>query len=331
MKHFMPIRSTGIPALFFSLLFMQSGKVSAQDYVCMDSDLGEFCIELNPEFAPLNVANFLNYVNRGEYTNTVIHRSEPNFVIQSGGYTFTGDTGIRIPRDPNVQNEFVRSNTRGTVAMAKLGGDPDSASSEWFINLVDNPSLDNPLNNGGYTVIGEVRTGMDVVDTISSLRIGDLTTIINANTSLNGSIFANAPILTPANSNLFYWEHLVLIKRAYLSENLPNPYFCHADSIVDSLAEFCSTYITFPVLVGEVFYSARLDLVGIQPTLAFKVDTARLAVLSEAPAEFAVYNPATGLVDIPSVRVGASIVRDVVLELTNAATLEFALLSYSPQ
>ena len=115
--------------------------------------------------APLTVQNFLNYVNDGDYVNTIIHRSVPGFIVQGGGFTAEGlaellNTNTNpanaigvIPSDPPVVNEFSseRSNLRGTIAMAKLGGDPDSATNQWFFNLADNSTnLDN--QNGGFTV-----------------------------------------------------------------------------------------------------------------------------------------------------------------------------------
>ncbi|MEL6224380.1 MAG: peptidylprolyl isomerase, partial [Cyanobacteria bacterium J06627_8] len=91
--------------------------------------------------APQTVQNFRNYVEDGDYENSIIHRSVPGFVVQGGGFTSTVISSIPpIPTDAPVVNEFSseRSNTRGTIAMAKLGGDPDSATSQWFFNLADN-------------------------------------------------------------------------------------------------------------------------------------------------------------------------------------------------
>ena len=137
--------------------------------VTVETPLGSFEIELLDQQAPLNVANFLNYVNDGDYENSFFHRSIPGFIIQSGAFVFDNDTASSIAVNPPVVNEFGLSNTRGTVAMAKLGGDPDSASSSWFVNLADNSgNLDD--QNGGFTVFGQViGDGMDVVDQIAAL------------------------------------------------------------------------------------------------------------------------------------------------------------------
>lgn len=142
---------------------------------------GNIDIELYDDRAPLTVANFLRYAGQRKYDNSIIHRSDPGFIIQGGGHTYlpnpvTGQpTFFKIPPDAPIQNEFssTRPNIRRAIAMAKFGGQPDSATSEWYFNLADNTSLDNPGNNGGYTVFGEVIAGMNVVDEIATLNIFD--------------------------------------------------------------------------------------------------------------------------------------------------------------
>jgi cyclophilin family peptidyl-prolyl cis-trans isomerase len=147
---------------------------------------------LNTE-APLTVANFLAYVRGGDYTNVFFHRSArlpaPSlapFVIQAGGFKWTDAGAIeRVTTRGNVRNEYSasRSNLRGTVAMAKLGGDPDSATSQWFVNLGDNSTnLDN--QNGGFTVFARVTApGMTTADQIAALPV------VNAGTN-----FAELPV-----------------------------------------------------------------------------------------------------------------------------------------
>jgi peptidyl-prolyl cis-trans isomerase A (cyclophilin A) len=154
-------------------------SVTADTLLRMQTDLGGIDIQLFDTQAPLTVANFLNYVNRGAYDGTFIHRSVPGFVVQGGGYIFDGPPGSffsdgtsHIPTDPPVVNEadpVNRTNVRGTLAMAKTS-DPDSATSEWFFNLADNPTLDDPNNSGGFTVFGQVTgNGMAVVDAVAGL------------------------------------------------------------------------------------------------------------------------------------------------------------------
>jgi MYXO-CTERM domain-containing protein len=156
---------------------------------------GNIDIELYDDQAPITVANFLRYAGRGDYTNNgFIHRhatinSSGVSVLQGGGYIY-GDSplGIFVTRipvlDPPIKNEFspLRSNIRGTIAMAKLGGQPDSATSEWYINIDDNSAaLDDTNNSGGFTVFGRVLgDGMSVVDQIAGLDTWDARSINGA-------------------------------------------------------------------------------------------------------------------------------------------------------
>lgn len=130
---------------------------------------GDVDVVLLTSSAPLTVANFLKYVGRGSYNNTMFHRSVPGFIVQTGGYTLTGNNFIPIAQDAPVKNEYNISNTRGTLAMAKLGNNPNSATSEFFFNLADNSSNLNS-QNGGFTVFGRVAnaTSQAVIDRIAS-------------------------------------------------------------------------------------------------------------------------------------------------------------------
>ncbi len=143
--------------------------VASATNVLVQTPLGEFEIELFDTLAPRNVFNFLNYVNDDDYAGSFINRSVNNFVIQGGGFTFIDGEFARVTQNPPVLNEFDLSNLRGTVAMAKLPGNPNSATSDWFINLADN-SANLDTQNGGFTVFGRViGNGMQVVDAIAAL------------------------------------------------------------------------------------------------------------------------------------------------------------------
>jgi cyclophilin family peptidyl-prolyl cis-trans isomerase len=136
----------------------------------METVMGSINLELLAADAPQTVANFLNYVAAGRYQNTIIHRSVPGFVVQGGGFSAVATVPPpSIATFAAVVNEFKVANVRGTVAMAKLGNDPNSATSQWFFNLADNrANLDN--QNGGFTVFARViGTGMNVVDSIAAL------------------------------------------------------------------------------------------------------------------------------------------------------------------
>jgi peptidyl-prolyl cis-trans isomerase A (cyclophilin A) len=164
------------------LLFALPHAVTAT-IVEVETDLGTIEINFYDNATPATVTNFLNYVNSGDFTDSIFHRSVPGFIIQSGGYITNINAQVSdIQTDLPVTNEPVYSNVRGTIAMAKLDSDPNSATSQWFINLANNAAnLDG--QNGGFTVFGEVTAGMDVVDTIAGLPHYDF-----------GSAFTDLPL-----------------------------------------------------------------------------------------------------------------------------------------
>ncbi len=139
--------------------------------VQFETALGNFEVNLYDQNTPATVANFLQYVENGDYQNTVIHRSIPGFIIQGGGYKYDTEWPlVSIPAQNPVVNEPIYSNVRGTIAMAKLSGNPDSATNQWFINLVNN-STDLDQQNEGFTVFGQVTgDGMNIVDNIAALQ-----------------------------------------------------------------------------------------------------------------------------------------------------------------
>jgi peptidyl-prolyl cis-trans isomerase A (cyclophilin A)/peptidyl-prolyl cis-trans isomerase B (cyclophilin B) len=142
--------------------------------VLIKTNLGDMTVELYPDKAPKTVENFLAYVNAKFYDGTIFHRVIDNFMIQGGG--FTPELRQKATR-PAIANEAKNglSNTRGTLAMARTG-DPNSATAQFFINVVDNPRLDFTSEaNGstwGYCVFGKVISGLDVVDKIKAVPTG---------------------------------------------------------------------------------------------------------------------------------------------------------------
>lgn len=133
--------------------------------------MGDFEVNLYDKTTPKTVANFLAYANSGAYSNSIIHRSVPGFIVQGGGFTYDSAwPAVAIPQQASVLNEPVYANVRGTIAMAKLGNNANSATNQWFINLADNSAnLDN--QNGGFTVFGQVTgNGMAIVDAIAALK-----------------------------------------------------------------------------------------------------------------------------------------------------------------
>ena len=139
--------------------------------VLITTNMGNITVELDAEKAPKTVANFLDYVGKGHYTNTIFHRVIGNFMIQGGGF----DPDLKQkPADQQVENEAKNGlkNKPYTLAMARTS-DPHSASAQFFINTVDNSFLDYPGQDGwGYAVFGKVTDGTDVVDKIRKVPTG---------------------------------------------------------------------------------------------------------------------------------------------------------------
>lgn len=150
-----------------------AAEVVANPRVALTTNLGRIVIELDPVRAPKSAENFLQYVRDGFYAGTVFHRVIDGFMVQGGG--FTADLQIKPTRAPipNEANNGV-SNLRGTVAMARTN-EPHSATSQFFVNVVDNQRLDFVAEqNGlwGYAVFGTVVEGMDVIDRIRAIPTG---------------------------------------------------------------------------------------------------------------------------------------------------------------
>jgi len=139
--------------------------------VTCTTTLGAFTVELNPDAAPLTVANFLQYVDDGFYDGsdglgaTIFHRVIPGFMAQGGGVLASGQ--LKATRAPiAIESDNGLSNARGTIAMARTN-DPNSATSQFFVNVVDNAGLDyQNAGDPGYAVFGRVTSGMDVIDDI---------------------------------------------------------------------------------------------------------------------------------------------------------------------
>lgn len=164
-----------VACLSTGLLLTQAASATTVQFQTV---LGDFEVNLFDKTTPKTVANFLAYVNANAYQNTIIHRSVSSFVVQGGGYKYSGELPlVAVAQNTAVVNEPVYSNLRGTIAMAKLGGKPDSATNQWFINLNDKNATDKThgyildTNNSGFSVFGQVvGNGMEVVDAIAALN-----------------------------------------------------------------------------------------------------------------------------------------------------------------
>jgi cyclophilin family peptidyl-prolyl cis-trans isomerase len=212
------MRFSKIPAMFVAILALASFSARAADSIVrLDTPVGTMTFELYDDAKPITVANFVRYIRDGKYTGSFAHRLVQNFVLQGGGYYVDSSSNVNsVVAYGTIMNEAgpfpAYSNVQGTLAMAKLSGDANSASSQWFLNLGDNSSnLD--AQNGGFTVFGKILTGADVLQTILAFTsytgtdgtdmIADLS---NGNPS---SPFTDVPVTKVTNhsvatSDLFY-------------------------------------------------------------------------------------------------------------------------------
>jgi peptidyl-prolyl cis-trans isomerase A (cyclophilin A) len=170
-----------LAVLWLSVGIATAAEVKKNPVVEMDTTLGKIKIELFEKEAPISVKNFLDYANSGFFTDTTFHRVIPGFMIQGGGYTVDRK---KKPANAAIKNEAANGlkNDRGTISMARTSA-PDSATSEFFINVVNNKMLDRPNPDGaGYAVFGKVTEGMDIVDKI-----------VNVKTKNQNVVFQNLP------------------------------------------------------------------------------------------------------------------------------------------
>ena len=170
--------SVGVPLMIFAMVVTGQSEGSTDSAatpprVKLETSKGSIVIELDAAGAPSTSENFLAYVKDGFYDGTIFHRVIPGFMVQGGGF---GEKMNQKPTKASIMNEADNglSNLRGTIAMARTS-DPHSATSQFFINLVDNNNLDHRGKNPqgwGYCVFGKVVEGMDVVDAIAGVSTG---------------------------------------------------------------------------------------------------------------------------------------------------------------
>lgn len=162
------------------------------DYVRLETSAGAIVLELRPDVAPVTVANFERYVRSGFYNGTIFHRVIPGFMIQGGGFTTTMQKKQTFPPIVNESDNGL-NNDRGTIAMARTS-DPDSATSQFFINLVNNGYLDGTQGRPGYAVFGKVIRGMAVVDAIS--KVATTTTDGHQNVPVTPVVIKSAKLIS---------------------------------------------------------------------------------------------------------------------------------------
>src|SRR5476651_1483915 len=150
-------------SVLFAANLMAAQPAAKPTHVVLDTSFGKIELELEDQKAPISTKNFLSYVDSGFYTNTIFHRVIPGFMVQGGGFT---QQMSQKPTEAPIKNEASNGlhNVRGTLSMARTSN-PDSATSQFFINVADNAFLD-PGRDAGYAVFAKVVKGMDVVDII---------------------------------------------------------------------------------------------------------------------------------------------------------------------
>ena len=283
------------------LLFVQSASATT---VRVSTSLGDFSIELFDDITPITVANFLNYVNSGRFNGTVIHRSVPGFVIQGGWLSYNAATNQldQITLDVATQNEFSVSNTRGTVAMAKVGGDPNSATSQWFVNLADNSAnLDG--QNGGFTAFGRViGDGMTVVDNISAQPTFTIAGI------------TNFPLLSDPDGAIVRSS---FVNIAVVVE-VPN-YFDEASGRLHVTVDAGASGLA----------SMAFSITATEPSVIVQLDLSSVVILTETVDKIADFDAETGLLVLPELVISGKVAfRNLSFILSDTEQLSFTLESF---
>ncbi len=302
-----------IPCIFCLsfLVLLATGSAQAGTIVRFSTTMGDFSVELLDEAAPQTVANFLGYVTRNDYNGTYLHRVVDDFVVQGGGYRFQEFVGpIDVPADPPVVNEFNTSNVRGTLAMAKIPGDPNSATNQWFVNLDDNVELD--TDNGGFTVFGNVLgEGMVVLDAIDALPVVGL-----------GSKAPSAPFYTESyNSDPgnFVYVNIEVVDR-----------FSSAPHVFEHSRGLLITSVS--VNNGEELLSLNMNLVSDSPEVTFQVNMESLIPRQGSYEGIATYSTSDEKLRIPTLEVNnhgnVSLINNVVLARSATNGEQFILESY---
>lgn len=313
--------------LVAAVLSVGAHSAVADPYVRVSTTYGDFTIDLLPEVAPSTVNNFLGYVDRGDFSRLLVHRLDNNFVMQAGSHKWMGDCAngqlppacgpALIPVGPTVKNEPGVSNTRGTLAMAKIGDLPDSATSQWFVNLADNSAnLDN--QNGGFTVFARVLgDGMAVADRINALTVIPVSTGI---TQLPVRNFNTATDPAPLEKNL-------VMLNAWRVDR-----FSSALHVFEYSSARLSTYVNAGTL-GNL--SLTMRVVEDSTQTVFQIDPQSIISLAIAPEGMATFSSDDQRLRIPRVEVNnngqVSALNNVVLRMIDASTLRLVLESFEQE
>jgi peptidyl-prolyl cis-trans isomerase A (cyclophilin A) len=244
-------------------------------------------------------------VTTGRYDGTVVHRSEQGFVIQGGWLSFDEQSAnlMALQPDGTIVNEPGISNTRGTIAMAKVAGDPNSASSQWFINMADNTFLD--TDNGGFTVFGQVLgDGMTVVDGINQVPTYDFPNL------------GNLPLFqyTPGNVTN---DDLVTVEMSVI------------ETAANSL-NYSTGLLDIKLNAGEAgLLGLSFSIYSIEPNVVIQALAESVVILEGSVPGIASFNLATGNLTLPELSANGEVVfRNLVFLLTDAQNLLFTLQSF---
>jgi peptidyl-prolyl cis-trans isomerase A (cyclophilin A) len=304
------------------LLMLDSAQAQNNTLVRVSTSYGDFTIELFDSQTPATVQNFLGYVDRKDFSGSVIHRLEPGFVVQGGAWRWAGNCvdgrvppncgPIMIPTQPAVINEPGISNTRGTLAMAKLGDDPNSATSQWFVNLADN-SANLDQQNGGFTVFGRVMgDGMNAIDPIGQLTTYALSSLVQQIPLRDYDGFSG-----PDDKNLVH-INMYRVQR-----------FSSALHVFEHQSARLNTYVDTDQF-GRL--SLLMNLVEDGPDIIFEVDPIGIIPLAINPEGMATFNSGDQRLRIPTVEINnmgqLSVLKNVVMRLVDGPRLRFVVESF---
>lgn len=297
----------------------------AEPYVRISTTYGDFTVDLLQEEAPATVNNFLGYVDRGDFSRLLVHRLTKDFVIQAGTFKWMGDCvpGVLppacgpalIPVGPVVVNEPGVSNVAGTLAMAKLPDVPNSATSDWFVNLRDNSAnLDN--TNGGFTVFGRILgDGLNAVNPINELTI----TAVDAGVT-------ELPVRNFDSASGISEKNLVMLNAWRVNR------YSAALHVFEYGSARLSTYVNAGTL-GNLSLTMRIVEDNVQTV--FQIDPHSIIQLAIAPEGMATFTDADQRLRIPRVEVNnngqVSILNNVVMRMIDPVSLRLVLESYEEQ
>ncbi|HTV63938.1 MAG TPA: peptidylprolyl isomerase [Verrucomicrobiae bacterium] len=252
-------------------LVISFGRVDAGTLVQFRTALGDIEVELYDQDKPVTVQNFLNYVKSGLYQNEFAHRLVPGFVLQGGGFEITSNTIYAIPTFPPIVDEYgvgpQYSNVFGTIAMAKLGGDTNSATSQWYFNLADNSFLDADDTNDLFCVFGRVISGTNVLNEFNNFVNWDsLPAPSPTNLVLNGyysSPLDTLPVLSsnfPPTTNSFVFVDISLMQIGIQTVGSSKQISWNSATGLTNIVEYTTNFSSWNTLITTNGTGARMTV-----------------------------------------------------------------------